>query len=341
VSEDFTNDAVAGSGTFFSRTGGTSTAVTSMTVHYDAAAQSYTLTMPGHAFTFGPADIKDSPDPAFTVYQAIDNSAGLGAVETLLLLKNRPSTYRYVGAGLWTRYQNGTAGSVFTRFDAFTYGVETPDAALPRTGTASYTVDIAGTIHSGYGFDIGPGGGFDHEARFLGSGNLAVSFATGTLLLTGSGSAFDQYTGTSFGGVMAIGGTGKLSATANNFHGDLTIGANYSGSWLGRFYGPAAEEVGATFFANGPGSFPDSSITGAIVGKRGAISAGTIVPSYSDLGGFAPGANPALGAIAPTGPGPAATLAVPGATRPAFPAAQPDGIPRLPRDLDFPSREKD
>jgi hypothetical protein len=304
-----------------------------MRVQYDATDSSYTLTLndgPGvtrRTWVFRPADIQPSFDPNVTIYQAVDNSGLTPATETLFLTKNNASTYTYVGGGVWTRIQRGSLANTTTRADAFAYGVETPDAALPRTGSASFDVTLAGALTNSGSFAFAsPDGSISYVAGLSGTGTLNAAFGTGLITLSGTAGTFNPFTGASFGSAQPFGGTATIAASTNNFSGTFTYGSGtvYNGGWLGRFYGPAAQEVGASFHASNGNITTPAAATGVILGKRSAAPTGA---TYGGFGGW----TGSPGSVAPAGiPVPAGQPRV----EPAVPPEMQDGRRQVPRDRD-------
>lgn len=170
-SEDFTNDAVTGSATYSkegSRTAASS-APSALSVIYDAASRTYTVSTGERSQSFAQAHMDSSLGNAqITVFKRVS-----GATTDTFTLTNAASsgdlTYRYVGGGFWQRTIDSTT-SVNGAFDAFTYGVETPDAALPRTGGASYAVDLLGVVASP-----------DALYSMSGDGTLTANLLTGSV----------------------------------------------------------------------------------------------------------------------------------------------------------------
>lgn len=256
LTEAFTNDAVNSAGQFFaderrvengmSTTGG-------LTIAYNAAAQSYTISTASRTATFAPADLVVSGSADFTSYEKI------GATSEALTL-TRPGTsgaltYRYVGGGAWER-ATVTGDRLDFSYDPFTYGVETPDASLVRSGIGRYAVSLVGARAM--------------EAPFAmaGNGALQVDFASGSLESSGILTSIDVNTGL----IQSIGvyfGAATLSSTANGFAGLFFMddGKRFNGAWGGRFYGPNGEEVGAAWsLSSADGEFA----AGYLIGRQDA-----------------------------------------------------------------------
>ncbi len=187
------------------------------------------------------------------------------------------STYglNYAAFGVWT----STRGDFGTPSDmgAYTLGYLTPDAAVPTTGTATYT----GT-GTAYGVVVIPGGGSVNGARVSGDVSMDANFATGKI----SGALSNMRAGVD--SMPIPGGTANTSTTTPwnsvSLSADIAAGKNafsgttaassaptgtYSlkstatGTVTGAFYGPLANEVGAVWTL----SNPDGS--GAAIGTFG------------------------------------------------------------------------
>ena len=261
VSETFSNDAVKGTASYPSAGSGTATATQGvMTVSYDAGSNSYTVSSAGFSQTFRATD-RDASLSAGDGEVFVRTSGNTS--DSLFLTRNAidPGTrsnprYRYVGGGIWQRTVTAASGVTGT-IDAFAYGVKTPDAVLPRTGTAEYPVQLYGVAAFG-----------DTAVAARGSGALTVNFGTNNL--TGAGVAY---------AIPAIGRegdrrwsvTGSISSTANAFSGTFAMGVPFGGAIdatgqiFGRFYGPAAEELGASWFWRD--SFLGTTFAGVMLGK--------------------------------------------------------------------------
>lgn len=228
-----------------------------LTVSYDAAAKSYTIAAPGRGQTFAPADIRASDVIGEVRYEKSD-----AANRDYLTLVTTPYTgdtaNQYVGLGFWQRNMVAD-GRQDTLFDTFTYGLDTAAAAVPRTGAASFSIDV-------FGLATTPG----YEPRvFQGRGTFDTDFMVGVFstntYLTESGLLSGN--GISGGGIQLT-GAGKLSGTDGTFSGNILYGgvnATVAGSMNGRFYGPASQEVGASFTA---GNTDGNTVTGSLTGQR-------------------------------------------------------------------------
>ncbi len=227
-----------------------------LSIVYDASNQSYTITTAGRTATFAPADLVVSGSADFISFEKI------GATSQALTLTKPGNTgaltYRYVGGGAWERATVANGVLDFT-YDPFTYGAETTDSLVPRTGTGIYAVSLVGARAM--------------EAPFAmaGSGSLQANFLDGSLSTSGVLTSIDVDTGL----IKSIGiffGSATI-ASSNNFAGNFSMddGKRFTGSWSGRFYGPAAEEVGAAWsFASADGEVG----AGYLLGRQDATVGG-------------------------------------------------------------------
>ncbi len=267
VSESFTNDAAEMSASSVGSASITATAASpQLTFVYDATARTYTLTVGSRSKTFGPGDLSKSKSTnQLAVYEI---SAG-GVTDTLTLTKPGTSgrfTYRYVGGAFWQRTEPGLATALI---DVATYGVETADSALPRTGSASYAVDLMGYETHEYGTAIDP---------ITGSGHLDVDFARGIVLTNGTLTRAD-YDDVEFDGKAT------LSTTANGFVGTFSFYdySHFTGTLEGRFYGPNAQEVGAVFSTE---DRQQNAAVGVLIGRRdgnGGTNTDFVQPAYNQF----------------------------------------------------------
>jgi hypothetical protein len=239
-----------------------------LTVSYDAASQSYTITAAHASQSFRPQDRDDAASDANATRYSRTNGT---VTDTLILTKAGDSgafNYRYVGAGI--QRQRDTAGGVDqNRFNAFTYGVRTADAAVPTSGTGSFAVGITGLqVRT------------DAVSGYDGSGLLTVDFANRTF--TGSGIVTVRYPTSTVGYYVPsfdrFTMTGNSGSGTNVFSGSIELGTvlPYVAALDGRFYGPAAEEVGAAFAGL---NAANQTFVGAIIGRRGNVA-----PGYETLG---------------------------------------------------------
>jgi hypothetical protein len=257
VNESFTNDAATGTVSYpVSGAPATiSAAQSTATVIYDAAAQKYDITVAGRSQSFRPSDIDAATSSAaISVYVKKDGST----TDSLTLTKPGESgrfTYKYVAGGYWQRTTTGKS-AISGSLDAFAFGVETPVGSTPRSGYAAYSVDLLGAVTLR-----------DSVQGITGQGDILVDFAQGHIstraLIDGLGAV---------GGATFV-GDARLSSADGIFSGTADIFGNksYSGAMNGRFYGPAANEVGAAFSVK---ASDGNAVVGTIIGRQSATPGG-------------------------------------------------------------------
>ncbi|PVX30227.1 hypothetical protein DD559_13535 [Sphingomonas pokkalii] len=259
--ESFGSDATGFAGTFHpdARACGCLTASLGLTIRFDAASSSYTVSDGVNSERFVPGDIDSGQSStALRVYR---HTATNHEYTLSLTLPGTSGalTYQYVGAGFWQRVDFASDGSGAFRFDAFAYGVRTPDAAVPRTGNGNYAIDLVGAL------------GFGVLESLVGSGSLQVDFATGQLVTSGTVRQVANDSGTVVTS-SSFTGQAQLSGSANAFAGSFAFsGGDLAGALQGRFYGPAAEEVGAAFTAS---NADGRAASGVLIGRQSGSQLG-------------------------------------------------------------------
>jgi hypothetical protein len=219
-----------------------------LTISYDASTSSYTVATGGASQTFGPANLSTSADVS-------RYSRTVGTNRDVLALTRATSGTRatqYVGLGMWERGQ--ISGSTQTStFDWFTYGLDTPGPAVPKSGSARYALNVIGVANT-------PGG---IPRRIEGAGEFEADFVTGYFNLDATSVLYELFPATP-GSLSGITGfqlayTGRLAAD-----GSFSAPRSAAGELNGRFYGPGAEEVGGTFSSAG--------VSGAFAGPRSSTT---------------------------------------------------------------------
>ncbi len=253
-SENFTNDASASSVTVdIAGPDTASGSLSTMTVAYDVSSRGYTLTVAGRSVTFLPSDISAADsNSGVTVYKKVNGNT----TDALTLTKPGTSgrfTFEYVGAGFLER-QVRSGNRITGNFDAFTYGVATGAGAVPRTGRAEYQVDLIGVETL-----------TDNIVAMTGSGVMQVDFQNGVIVTHGTmGTALTPPNG-------VFSSEARISATGNGFDGNFRFFdfGEFTGQLKGRFYGPAAQEIGATYYA----TQADGRIaTGTLIGRGSSVA---------------------------------------------------------------------
>lgn len=225
-----------------------------LSVRYDAATRTYTVETAGRSQSFGPGDAGTPRFPGEAVYSKAMQS------EYLTLVTNpyfgAEFSNRYVGMGYWQKNELA-ASTQDTRFSTFTYGLGTTAANMPRTGAAHWLTDIFGLLTV-------PG----NEVRTIqGLGDFEVDFAAGAFKTRGYMDEYLVVTNGGATGALTFQAGGQLDS-GNGFSGLFSYSGHFPGvlhgTLTGSFFGPIADEIGATFNATGLGM----ALTGALTGQR-------------------------------------------------------------------------
>lgn len=255
ASETFFSNGVVGRTNFPAGGSGSSQAARSaVTFSYDARAAAYTVTSGGSTGTFATS----TRDPALStpqldVYRVGNNTLTLSRPGTAGAL-----TYQYVGSAYWQRTVMNAAGTT-ADLDAFVYGIRTQDAAVRRTGAATYSLDLQGVVAY-----------TDTVTSMLGTGQMLIDFETQAITLNGT--AREVRSDGSDVGQSAWMGNATLSSDNNRFDGELSIAMYFAGGGMpgaaltGQFFGPQMNEVGASFFGSGRDG---TAVVGTIMGRFG------------------------------------------------------------------------
>jgi hypothetical protein len=283
-----------------------------ISVRYNAADNSYAIETGSVSRTFGPADAQATTTEGERKFRKAGPSSDNLTLVTTPYYGNGTSN-KYVGMGY---FQSNTvsSGTQSTIFSTFAYGIETPSISIPKTGTARWDTDIFGLLTT-------PG----IEIRTIqGRGRFDVDFATSQFSTFSNVDEFDFITGGGRVGSLRFQAAGQLGS-AGSFTGNFSYNgsANVAGTLAGRFYGPEAEEIGATFDARDETTV----LTGAMTGQRSAdapqanftllnVSQEQQLPAYAaslftqtrqGTPGFVDiktSSDGALATITPSGPGP-------------------------------------
>jgi hypothetical protein len=204
------------------------------------------------------------------------------------------------------RVTRATRGTRYERA-AFVFGEQTPNSAVPTTGSATYTGGMIASMVNNPNFDVNPNASTWFQ-WIQGTASVAINFASGTFTTNLTGKTLDPlfdnatsvypagtlirpgnatgvgfptdgyvptgatFTATSSGTVDLVnkgGFTGTFTAAQFNSALRGTQPVDIVGSSLdGAFYGPAAQEIGASFRV--VGGIPDQrvDIIGAFTGKK-------------------------------------------------------------------------
>lgn len=204
-------------------------------IDYDTATGAYTFReVDGTSFTLTPDELIAAESSAsYSIY--LDAASGVnfkllnpGAGNTLIALD-------HVRYAKWTRAVAPLTGfSTAQKSDWMLFGDRTAAAAIPRTGSATYSAIIDGDYHDSAG-----------DYVLSGTAGLTADFASSSLSMFINPVA----THTATGNVLTFGaryGSGAIDYTLGQFTGSDSA-ANYTFSYIGNFYGAGAEEVGGTF----------------------------------------------------------------------------------------------
>jgi hypothetical protein len=233
-------------------------------VSYDAGTKSYTVATSDRKQTFSPADVQAGIFTGETRYVKT-SVAGRDYLTLVVAPYTGKTANKYVGLGYWQR--NVVDGSVqSTSFDSFVYGFDTVASAVPRVGSGGYVVDAFGLVTT-------PG----KEAKaFSGSGTFDVDFLRGlfqTKVMVGEYSLTSDSYGS--GGTIQLQGAGHLSS-GNGFSGNISytgFDGTVAGKMSGLFFGPNAQELGASFTTdNAGGAVVTGGLTGQLDGTRAPVT---------------------------------------------------------------------
>lgn len=159
----------------------------------------------------------------------------------------------YQSFGAWTN-QGIPGGNV----NAVSFGAPSPAAAIPVSGSATFSGKLAGLYLS----PTGQGASAAADLR------VSVDFQARSLGFASSGSVLTRdFASATAAPNLDLSGTLTYVAGANAFSGTLvSAGGTMSGSSHGRFYGPAAQELGGAFALRSPTGV--ESFAGAYGAKR-------------------------------------------------------------------------
>lgn len=257
VTETFTAEAATGSAYY--PADGTSpfpARRAALAVTYDADARTYTITQEQDARTFGVMDSSGGRIAGTASFRTITGAT----TERLLLTKGGTSgafSYEYAGAGLWERLVEQNEIDQHD-FSAFTFGIRTPDSAMPRTGDGSFAVALLAKASTSFGLlDV------------VGSGVFSVNFVDRTFVTDGVTSVrVPTADGFYRPGPGTFSGSGMLASGSNVFLSSLTVGASdtFSAVLQGSFFGPEASELAGSFYGH---SNQNRQIAGSLIGRRG------------------------------------------------------------------------
>lgn len=158
----------------------------------------------------------------------------------------------YQTFGIW----NTGGGTGSGTYGAMSAGSMTAGSAIPTSGTATYSGITGGRYVDGSGAYF-----------FTGSSmSAAANFATRNIVFSTTGTQVTaDLLNVSNNSGLNMSGTLTYSPATNQITGSVATGSGMTGSVNGRFYGPAAQEIGGTFSVSGAGL---EGYSGAFGGKR-------------------------------------------------------------------------
>ncbi len=235
---------------------------TGVTVAYNAAADSYTLTASdGASVTFGPQDVSTGPGLVPEPDTGVDSWIKTGPGQTDTLLLGAPSVngvaLSYTVFGTWMRTTTTTTAHLAVG------GVPTIVSDLPRSGTASYSTAVGGSVTSTSSYLFGPASTATFTADF---GRKTVSTTITPVLLAPL--VTSPFVVTPVAPTIApMTGTGTIGSATSTFSGTLAGGSG-SGVFAGGFFGPKAAEMGYNFYFRDDAAATPFSAIGFVAGVK-------------------------------------------------------------------------
>jgi C-lobe and N-lobe beta barrels of Tf-binding protein B len=239
-------------------------------ISYDAATDSFTLTASDLAQTLKLGQVLATAGGG---QASLNFYPGFGATSYVRMAEWLNSAPAATGTG--TDYRNAY----------FTFGMDTPQTGLVRSGTAGFGVNLRGAAA-------------DHDnvnvMTFTGTGSMLIDFATNRLTAHIPLSFTENYTGTARAPLtdtadLIIDG-GGINGTDNGLGGTLHVWGgigSYTGSLLGGFYGPSGQEIGGQIIAAETDYNRQSILTGTFAGSRQAstVDPNSNIKRLADLTG--------------------------------------------------------
>jgi hypothetical protein len=160
--------------------------------------------------------------------------------------------FDYQSFGVWG---TGLVPGSTARIGAISAGMRTAATAVPASGNATFNGGVGGIYVDNTGSSF----------RYGASATFGVNFATRSISMITTGDTLvnistNAVTGTS----TPMTATMTYGAGSNAIRGTFQVGNLMSGSGSGWFYGPAANELGGTFFISGSAG----KMLGGFGGKR-------------------------------------------------------------------------
>lgn len=220
-----------------------------VTVAYNAAAESYTVTAPGGATqTFGPTELQPVNPQAPTSVTYV-KTVGTTRDQLTLIAPGGSVPLSYTVFGTWGTINTGNNNGTYR---IAVGGSPTVASDMPKTGTATYAIQVGGSAVNN---------GVAHTLSGYSSGSFSANFGSGTVTtaLTLAGPPSSQLGGlvTNFG---TFNGTGTIASGGPGYTGTMTGANAVSGLFSGAFFGPQALETSFGYYLSG-GNF--SAVGGA------------------------------------------------------------------------------
>ena len=182
------------------------------------------------------------------------NQTLMGNVNLVSHLDSFTDGLSYVVMGGWAQRQPANSANV-QNSDVFVFGYETPQSAMPTSGTAVFSAvgGVEATIYKPVGTTI-------QAASADGNASISVDFGSGAV--TGSFTKM-QISSTQLWNDVSVNaniatGTNRFSgstAAASSPSGSMSLSGSATGHIDGAFYGPAAQNLGAVWsLSDGTGS---------------------------------------------------------------------------------------
>ncbi len=163
-----------------------------------------------------------------------------------------PTGWNYQSFGIWTTGAGAGSGT----YGAASVGAPTPAGSIPTSGSANYS-----------GYQVGRSVASDGSYYFTTAAmQTTTNFATRRLSFTTYGTLqTPDLVSSTMNNNLNLSGTLSYTSGSNQFSGAVSTVGGMTGTATGRFYGPAAQEIGGTFSVTGSGL---QAFGGAFGGKR-------------------------------------------------------------------------
>jgi hypothetical protein len=160
----------------------------------------------------------------------------------------------YTSVGFWSVGRNAASPATPLSFGAYLFGFESPQAAMPTSGTAVFSGQglAQASVYKTIGTDI-------QTWLFRGNPSISVNFGSGAI----NGGFTQMSSGAQLWNDVSV--TANIATGTNRFSGTaaaasapgtpMSLSGSATGSINGAFYGPAAQQLGAVWsLSDGTGS---------------------------------------------------------------------------------------